>query len=144
MNKPNRKTCQILHTSDLHLRTIDSGSSQNFMTIIELTIKHKVDLLVIAGDFFDHNGIDNSVVIFAVDQLKKVACPTIILPGNHDYLAVNSVYNRIMWQDLHNVFIFRKREGETFNFPELKVSIWGKPIIVEDNIRPLSGIPSHQ
>ena len=137
----NKQTCQLLHTSDLHLRNIDSGASQSFSTITDLAVKHAVDLLIIAGDFFDYNAIDDSVVTFAIDQLTKMTCPTVILPGNHDYLADNSVYNRIVWHNQNNVFIFRNQEGETFEFQESRISIWGKPITVEDNIRPLSGIP---
>ena len=133
---------EIIHTSDLHLRAINTKACRFFEAIIDLALEKRVTLVIIAGDFFDYNAVDDSLVSFAVQQLKRAPCQVFILPGNHDYLFPGSAYEREhLWQGADNVKVFRRPEGETFNLPGL--SVWGKPITDEDGIRPLAGIPQH-
>ena len=45
----------------------------------------RVDLLLIAGDLFDHNRVSDETVEFARRELDRLRSAVVILPGNHDY-----------------------------------------------------------
>ena len=137
---------RILHTSDVHLETLDDKSCQSLEALVNVAIEAKVDLVVAAGDFFDSNRVDDNLVSFVVEQLKRLSVPTFILPGNHDCLVPNSVYDRAeLWKDATNVHVFRALAGETLTFPDLGISIWGKPVASDDDyLHPLVGIPLPQ
>ena len=102
-----------------------------------------MDLVIVAGDLFDHNRVDDNLVSFVVEQLKRLPVSVAILPGNHDCLIPDSVFNRAaLWQNCANVRVFRAFLGETLDLPDLGVSLWGKPIdSYAHNVRPLAGIP---
>lgn len=146
MTKSSRIRRRVLHTADLHLLSVSDRSSQSLEAIVELVNKSNVDLVIFAGDLFDHNRVEESLVRFTVEQLRRLAVTAVILPGNHDCLVQDSVYQRKdvanLWQSIPNVKIFKAQEGETLVLPELGISLWGKPICSYDgDVRPLEGIP---
>lgn len=131
----------MLHTSDLHLLMLNDHGCRAFTAVIDLAIKERVDLLLIAGDFFDQNRIEDNVLDFVKEQFSRVSIPIVILPGNHDCLVDDSVYHKNHWQDCPNAHIFRSNQGETLNLSGLNISIWGKPIDTYSDVRPFAGIP---
>ncbi len=133
----------ILHTSDLHLASLGDDGCQNLAAVVDLAGKSRVDLIVVAGDLFDNDRIDDNLVRFAAGQLKQVSAPVVILPGNHDCLVPNSAYRREnLWQDCQNVKIIKSPQGETLEFPELKLALWGKcNCSYEVDTLPLVGVP---
>ncbi len=137
---------RILHTADLHIGWLTDTVRHGLEAVVNLAIKAKVDLVIIAGDLFDHNRVDDNAVSFAVEQLQHLPVPVIILPGNHDCLVSNSVYYREkLWEGATNIRMFKAPQGETFELPDLGIAVWGKPIISEDDeIHPLAGIPQPQ
>ena len=146
MTNGNRAPRRILHTSDFQIRTLQGEGCRNLETVVTVAVKTKVDLVLIAGDLFDHDRIDDEVVSFTAEQLKRLSVPSIILPGNHDCLAPDSAYHRAeLWQSAPNVRIFKAPEGETLDLPDLGISVWGKPMVSHDgNFQPLAGIPQPQ
>lgn len=138
-----RKQLRLLHTSDLHLISLGDRACRSLQALVELAIKTKVDLLLVAGDLFDDNRVADDLVGFVVEQLRRLPVSVAILPGNHDCLAPDSVYHRVeLWRGASNVRIFRARQGETFTFPGLGVSVWGRSIdSYESDLRPLAGAP---
>jgi len=143
VNGSRRARRRILHTSDLHLVSPGDKPSRSLTSLVDLAIRAEVDLLVFAGDLFDHNRVDDELVIFAASQLRRVPVNAVILPGNHDCLMSDSVYEReILWQDCANVRVLRDPEGERLDFPYLGISLWGKPIMsYDDDVLPLAGAP---
>lgn len=137
---------RLLHTSDLHLELLDDSGCRSLKLVVDLAIKTNADLVVIAGDLFDSNRVSDDVVTFAVQHLRRLSVDAIIAPGNHDCLVPDSVYNRMyLWDDATNVRIFRALEGETLAFPDLGISVWGKPLAsYGDDVGPLEGIPQPQ
>jgi len=134
---------RVLHTADLHLEKLNDKAYHSLEALVNLAIEPKVDLVIIAGDLFDHNRVDDSVVSFVVEQLQRVPAYVAILPGNHDCLVPDSVYHRVeLWKGATNVRIFREPQGETLVLPGLGVSLWGKANVSHDgDLRPLAGIP---
>lgn len=74
----------------------------------------RVHAFVIAGDFFEDNEIDDSVVRSAVSIFAEFAdVPVFILPGNHDpFIGPGSVWNRQSFLAApKNVRVFRSVES---------------------------------
>ena len=137
-------TQRILHTSDLHLCSLGDDACHSLEALIDTAIRAKVDLTIVAGDLFDHNNVDGKLVRFTVEQLQRLKVPTVILPGNHDCLCPDSVYNRPDFsKGFADIHVFKAMDGETFVFPDLRVSVWGKPHVYLPDVdyEPLAGIP---
>ena len=146
MKDKSRINRRILHTSYLHLASIDDKACHSLGDLINEALQSKVDLVIIAGDLFDHNGVDDELVDYVVKSLQRLPMDVVILPGNHDCIMPNSVYHRMnLWQDAANVHIFREPQGEILDLLEPGISLWGKPIDSYDyDVRPLAGIPTPQ
>ena len=141
--KPRRR---ILHTADPHLVRLGDKPCQSLEAVVDLAIRMKMDMVIIAGDLFDFNNVDDDLVDFAIKQLKRLPMDVLILPGNHDCLVEGSVFSRDeRWKNIPNVRIFRAEEGETFDFPDLGITVWGKPIASYDgDVEPMAGVPRRQ
>jgi DNA repair exonuclease SbcCD nuclease subunit len=97
---------RFLHTADLQLGMpyqwagprgddLRRRRAECISRIAEVADEHDVDFVVIAGDFFDANTVDDRVVVRACEHLGKFEVPLFILPGNHDAGGgPNSVYKR--------------------------------------------------
>ncbi|MFC1957702.1 exonuclease SbcCD subunit D [Chloroflexota bacterium] len=135
---------RVLHSSDLHLMSIGDIGCRSLEALVDLALEAEVDLVVIVGDLFDHNRVDDDLISFAVEQLRQLSMPVVILPGNHDCLIPNSIYNKAeLWDGATNIRIIRDPQGETLTLPDLGISIWGKAIVSYDgDIHPLAGAPS--
>jgi len=143
MGGATRMQRRILHTSDLHLESLTDRSCHALEALVSLSNQANVDLVIIAGDFFDHNRVENRLVHFAVAQLQRLLAYVVILPGNHDSLVSGSVFERAgIWENCENIKIFKAPHGETFDLPDIGISLWGKPMgYYEACAQPLAGIP---
>ena len=146
MGYSSRDTRKILHTSDLHIRSIGDNGCDSLETLVNLAIMKNVDLVIFAGDLFDHNRMKDDLIHFVTEQLQRLTVPAVILPGNHDCLIPDSIFDRAeLWEDCDKLQIFMDPRGETLEIPELGMSLWGKPISSDyDDILPLEGMPSPQ
>jgi len=134
---------KILHTSDVHLMSLGDKACRSIKALVDLGIKEKVDLVVVAGDLFDHNRVDDQLVSYVIEQFQRLPVEVVILPGNHDCLISDSVYNRAgLWQGVDSIRILRDPDGETLYLPHRGVSLWGKPIdSYASGIQPMADIP---
>ena len=129
-----RPRLRALHTSDVHLGATDASRGDrpdpqraSFERVIDLGREHRVDFLLIAGDFFDNARVRQDTLEFAAHEIARLERPTVIGPGNHDHVGPGSVYDR--W-DLtsvaQNLTILRGQDGETVAVDGLEVEVWGK------------------
>jgi DNA repair exonuclease SbcCD nuclease subunit len=111
--------------------------------IVDQTLADEVDLLLIAGDLFDHNRVSEETVGFARAELGRLRQPVVILPGNHDSLYANAIYDRHDFSaGASHVQVIRRLEGETIEFPELDLVVWGRAMEEhEPQFQPLAHIP---
>ncbi|MFC1957701.1 exonuclease SbcCD subunit D [Chloroflexota bacterium] len=137
---------RIIHSSDLHLTSLGDIACRSLETLVEMAGKVNADCVIIAGDLFDHNRVNDDLITFVVEQLRQLSMPVVILPGNHDCLIPNSVYNKAeLWDGATNIRIIRDPQGETLTLPDMGISIWGRPITSYDHdMRPLDGVPVPQ
>jgi exonuclease SbcD len=120
---------RFIHMSDIHLDTSFSASGFpsrlgcrkreairfTFRRILEDVRRLAVDLVLIAGDLFEHERITPDTVEFLKQQFVSLTpTPIFITPGNHDPYIHGSPYLEEAWPD--NVILFK---DEAFRFREL-------------------------
>jgi DNA repair exonuclease SbcCD nuclease subunit len=149
-----RRPLRVLHTADVHLDSDGYGDAGQraahrqrgqrvFQRIVERARANDVDLVLIAGDLFDHNRVPDETVAFARAELDRLRRPVVILPGNHDALCARSIYGRHDFTaGAPHVRVIRRLDGETIEFPELDAVVWGRAMEEHaPEFRPLGGIP---
>jgi DNA repair exonuclease SbcCD nuclease subunit len=145
-----KRPLRVLHTADLHLGGDGYGDATHgdrerltFRRIIDCALADRVDLLLIAGDLFDHNTVPDETVAFARAELGRLRQPVVILPGNHDCLRVQGIHARHDFNDATpHVHVIRKLDGEVIEFPELDTIVWGRGMQEHDrSFRPLGYLP---
>ena len=133
---------RLLHTSDLHLDSL--GSCDLLRDVIDTANAYAVNLMVIAGDFFDNTRVGQDTLEKALEYLDNLEMPLVILPGNHDQLDDHSIYHRL---DLSvvtsDVRLITELDGERIVFPELGLGVWGRAMEEHTmDFHPLDGAPS--
>ena len=84
---------KFAHMADCHIGSwrdpkLKDISTQAFVKAIDLSIRRKVDFILIAGDLFNTSfpRLDNlKSVVQKLKQLKDLDIPVYIVPGSHDY-----------------------------------------------------------
>ncbi|MBD3184567.1 DNA repair exonuclease [Candidatus Poribacteria bacterium] len=124
---------KFVHTSDWQMGMKARHVSENADRVREVRIRaaenvinsarsERAEFILIAGDVFEDNAMDNVLVQSVIDLLSKASCPVYIIPGNHDPLTPNSIYRRPIWERVgSNVHIITTQEpieiGEVILYP---------------------------
>ncbi len=66
--------------------------------VIRVANRLNVDAVVLAGDIFEDNLVDDRLVHEVVAVLEGSRMPVYVLPGNHDALTPDAVYRRASWK----------------------------------------------
>ena len=154
-----RRRVTLVHTSDVHLdgRTgraapggFKNAAERAFAAVVDVVREEAADLLLIAGDLFDNNRVREEDFAFVAAQLARVACPIIVLPGNHDVHDGQSVWRHVgarhaeggSRQRLH---LLLDAAGARIDFPHLAATVWGRAMVAHtpDNL-PLEGVPGRR
>lgn len=127
---------KVIHTGDIHLDSPFSGLDEaraevrktelrgTFSSLMTYVRLNSVNMLLIAGDFFDRGFVTRETVAIVLREFSRVPeCKIIISPGNHDPFTSDSVYAKVKFPD--NVYIFNSESQECFSFPELGVDVYG-------------------
>lgn len=126
---------KILHTADIHIGARDAflgvnAESRRFETlltfekIVDLAREKGVQILAIAGDLFDQNGIEAE---FVEGVLNKIAespeIRVVFAAGNHDPLNNESPFlNRALPQNLYVLQGF----DSVITFDDIKARVYGR------------------
>lgn len=116
----------IIHSSDLH---IDGREPDTFHPLCKVTDAAKrlgSDVLLLAGDIFDHNRVKLELIDRAARVLHDSGMAVVILPGNHDCLSADSVYRRGGLADVPNVHVLGVSSEEEWLATDLGLEIWGR------------------
>lgn len=114
---------KLLHTADWHLGAGMSSARDRAAEaraarvraaerVAELAREHEVELVLVAGDFFDNHDVDDGVVQRALEVLERMApTPVLLIPGNHDMHAPGGVWERASWRPPEHVRLLLEREA---------------------------------
>lgn len=109
---------RILHTADWHLGKENtylgalSGERKyevlaSVKRVISMCEEENVDLMLIAGDLFDNNRIEEQIVDEVLEAFGQLTCTKVVIAlGNHDPLTADSPFKN------------RKLSANTFVLPE--------------------------
>ncbi len=134
----------LVHSSDLHLGSDSSfgpsSSDETLSALREVLVAAKearADLLILAGDTFDHNRQPSALLDRAARTMDEFDAPIVILPGNHDPLTPDSVYRRSELAGTSNVCVLGLNVDESVVFPGLGLEIWGRAHLDYSDMWPL-------
>ncbi|HWP60309.1 MAG TPA: metallophosphoesterase [Candidatus Acidoferrales bacterium] len=132
MSITSQRDLVVVHSSDLHLGTDSMFGSHGsdrlviLKSVLEAAAAKGADVVVLAGDTFDHNRQPADLIERTAKILDDYGAPVVILPGNHDPLTPDSVYRRAEFVIPANVHVLGLTAGEIVEFPELGLEIWGR------------------
>lgn len=125
---------RFIHISDVHLGIEpDAGKAwskkrkqdiwDSFAEVIAVAEREKPDFLFVTGDLFHGQPLKKELK--EVDALFRQIPQTrvMLIVGNHDFLREKSYYLSYPWGE--NVYLFRREEADCFEFPELRVAVYG-------------------
>jgi DNA repair protein SbcD/Mre11 len=143
-NGDSRRPATVLHTSDCHLGSDERGKEEAaFERAIACAHDERVDAVLIAGDLFDHIRVTDETLLWTADQLGRLACPVVVIRGNHDVFEGKSVYERLMTlAGLEHVNVIDDHDGRIVEIPGTDVVVWGRAMLEhEPGYRPFAGLP---
>ena len=139
---------RVAHCSDIHLDgDVYSTDKQSQSILFEKMLgeikKRHPHLLLIAGDLFDSNRASKNIALWAMAVISALPFDVFIIPGNHDCLQPNGVFERHDFNALRNVQMFKDPEGEVRWLKKHNVAVWGKGMEAHTpEYLPLSNCPS--
>ena len=139
-----RRPATVLHTSDVHLGSDARGVEEAaFERAVARAREEPVDAVLIAGDLFDHIRVPDATLRWTAEQLGKLACPVVVIRGNHDVFEGRSVYERLMiFAGLEHVHVIDDHDGRIVEIPGTDVVVWGRAMLEhEPSYRPFAGLP---
>ena len=119
------ESVRLLHTADLQLGMPfnkipgDRGSKlrelrlESITRLGDLARRESVEIVVVAGDLFDANTVDDRVVVQSLTRFRDIGLPVVVIPGNHDHCAgPASVFRRPSFRDARpdNLVVLETRE----------------------------------
>src|SRR2546423_2988041 len=97
-NSPPGRGIVVVHTSDLHVdddytAQIHGGDgTAGLAFVLQKAGALAADVALLVGDTFENNRLPRHVVDRAAALISAAAMPVVLLPGNHDPAAPDSVY----------------------------------------------------
>lgn len=110
---------RFIQTSDWQIGMRGSGLGEAGFVVREKRIEsitnilkaaevNKADFVLVCGDTFEHNNIGNDDIFHVVTIFNKYPeIPILLLPGNHDALGPDCVYNRDIFTRVPNLTVMR-------------------------------------
>lgn len=142
----------FMHTGDIHLGSafdFDHNGElrakerrlevwEAFEKIVRTAAKNELDLLLIAGNLFDHQEFRYARVKRVADLLGTLEhTQVVIAPGREDYYRTSNLYGLTDWPA--NVTVFTSGRYETAVFPALQTAVhglgWTQPVYDETEVR---------
>ena len=147
---------RVLHTSDVHIGHVRGphGSHRDVCqcpihALAATAVAHAVDILLIAGDLFDHARLKRSDVAHTMELLGSVDASVVIIPGNHDVHDEQSLWGTHADHEHRlevtgaGVIFLDDPEGATLHFGEHDLTLWGRAMdLHHSEYRPLAGVPA--
>lgn len=132
----------VVHSSDIHVddgytaRLYGGDGTAGLRNVLATARGVAADVLLLAGDVFEHNRLPPDIVAQAAGLLQDAGMPVVMLPGNHDPAIDGSVYRRGIC-GAPNVHVLGITHAEAVLFPDLDLEVWGNAHFDYGNMPPL-------
>jgi len=73
--------------------------------LVESANGEGAEFVLIAGDLFEDNAVDRTLIQKTVDILTLFNGPVYVIPGNHDPLVPGSVWDHPAWRSAENLSV---------------------------------------
>ena len=133
----------LVHSSDLHVddgytaRQWGGDANGPLRAVLDTASHVEADVVVLAGDIFEHNRLPKSVLRETREILKKYGREVVLLPGNHDPLTKDSVWLRGRIYEPNNVHVLGISKKNSVTFSDLDLQVSGKPHRNYEDMSPL-------
>jgi DNA repair exonuclease SbcCD nuclease subunit len=117
-----------VHSSDVHVNDAyvppeyGGDGTAGLAAVLEAARAVEAQLVLLAGDTFEHNRLGDEIVARAAALLAGAEREVVILPGNHDPAIAESVHHRLT---LPNVHVLGVTHDDHVTFPALDLEVWG-------------------
>lgn len=112
------KSLRLVHLSDVH---VGSRSAAFLQRVVDITLSHKPDVVLITGDLLDSSTVDTD----QLRPLQQIGCPTFMCIGNHErYVNLDKAISAIEANDV------RVLRDESTEFGQLQL------VGIDDRDRP--------
>jgi len=113
---------RFIHTSDWQIGMKGSGLGEaativrnirfeSIDNVLKSSRDHEVDFVILCGDIFEHNMVSQEDVKKIISIFNDYSdIPIYLLPGNHDMLGPDCIYNREIFQRVKNLTILRNSD----------------------------------
>jgi DNA repair exonuclease SbcCD nuclease subunit len=126
----------VVHSSDVHVDSLYEDGTAGLRAVIATARDCAADVLILAGDTFEHNRLPLDILAQAKSLLEGAGRPVVILPGNHDPAIPESAFHRGAI-GAGDVAVLGVTHEEAVLFPELDLEIWGRAHRDYGNMAPL-------
>lgn len=142
---------RLLHAADLHVgfdQPIERSAHREECVcgverLTETVAAESPDVVVIAGDLFDHGRVSRETFEWVWARLGDLGIPVVVLPGNHDPHDDSSLYRRMAVTSSNDVLLLDDPDGTIVWLFADALAIWGRATTVHSrSSRPLAGAPS--
>lgn len=144
---------RFIHAADLHIdspmRGLDTydgapvdllrgATRRALIGLVDLALREKVDLVLLAGDIYDRELGDFRAALFFREQMIRLVGAGIrvfVVKGNHD--AEGQISKRL--PDVQGVYVFSSRTAEVIDLADLGVAVHGRSFserIVSEDLVP--------
>lgn len=130
---------KILHAADFHLdsaygalgeeqaRQRRQESRELVRQMVDYANDQGVQVMLLSGDLFDSDDIFSQTGEDLALALSRFDGRVFIAPGNHDFYAPGSAYERILWPE--NVHVFCADKLEAVELPQYECRVYGAAFI---------------
>ncbi len=133
----------LVHSSDLHVddestaRHYGGDGTKGLARVLDAAHRVKADVLVLAGDTFEHNRLPLALLERAFGLMAAARMEVVVLPGNHDPAIPESVFHRGPNGALEKIHVLGVSHGRAVLFPQMDLEIWGHAHLDYDDMKPL-------
>jgi DNA repair exonuclease SbcCD nuclease subunit len=139
----NGRDIVVVHSSDIHVdthwtaRQHGGDGTGGLRAVLDTARAVAADVVLLAGDIFDHNRLPRDVLARTAALLGSAAGTIVVLPGNHDPAVDDCGWHRGPFANHGHVHVLGVTRRPPLRLRELDLEIAGRPHTDYDDMVPL-------